>query len=448
MLKLALLVALTLATEKPTATPFEAGVAALKAKQADRAIELLSKAAAADPRCVDCRWELGWAHYLKADWARVVELWEEVKRLNPRHPEVDRHLPAARAYLKAERAAASAASSAPATIEEPAAKPGRRVRIRAVGDIMLGTLFPEGYLPPEDGAGLLEDVGPWLRDADLTFANLEGPLCDEGETKKCRPNAKPGSCYAFRSPTRYGAHLKRAGIDMVSTANNHAEDFGVPCRIETEATLDKLGIAYSGRPGTVASLSHDGLKIAMIGFHSSRSGHYLNDHDSAAALVAGLAAEHDLVIVSFHGGAEGSRALHVPEGGETFYGEDRGDLRVFSHRVVDAGADLVIGHGPHVLRGMEIYRDRLIAYSLGNFATYGRFNLSGYLGVGAVLEVELDSRGHFVAGKLLPTRQDGKGVAVRDPAGKAIGLVRRLSKQDFPKHGVVVAKDGSIAAQR
>ena len=150
--------------------------------------------------------------------------------------------------------------------------------------------------------------------------------------------------------------------------------------------------------------------------------------------------------MSFHGGAEGNKALHVPHGKETFYGENRGDLRTFTHMAIDAGADLVLGHGPHVLRAMEVYNGRLIAYSLGNFATYGRFNLSGNLGIGAVLEVELSKDGEFLGGKLLPTAQEGRGRPVRDSKARAVDLVRMLSKKDFPKRHVRVAKDGSLSA--
>ena len=151
--------------------------------------------------------------------------------------------------------------------------------------------------------------------------------------------------------------------------------------------------------------------------------------------------------MSFHGGAEGNKALHVPHGQETFYGENRGNLRAFTHMAIDAGADLILGHGPHVLRGMEVYSGRLIAYSLGNFATYGRFNLSGNLGIGAVLEVELDKEGKFIGGKLLPTAQEGRGRPIRDNKARAIDLVRMLSSQDFPKTHVRVAKDGSLSTK-
>lgn len=429
--------------QDPAEAHFQAGLAALKAKDAPTAVAELGACVAADPARVDCRWELGWAHWIRGDWAAVVAQWEEVKRLEPGHANVDDQLATARGHLQVQRIVEASAAKAPDTLR-PKAPEGASVRIRAVGDVMLGTAFPEGVLPPDDGEGLLDAVAPLMRDADLTFANMEGPLCDEGETTKCKEGS---NCYAFRSPTRYGRYVAEAGVDLASTANNHANDFGESCRLATEQTLDKLGIAHSGRPGTIASVTSNGLRVGMIGFHTSDTGHNLNDTDTAVALVRAVAAEHDLVIVSFHGGAEGGKALHVPHGKETFYGEDRGDLRAFTHAVVDAGADLVIGHGPHVARAMEVYNDRLIAYSLGNFATYGRFNLSGYLGVGLVLEATLDAQGRFVDGRILPTLQAGEGVPAPDPEGRAIDLVRQLSAEDFPTTGVIVAKDGRIGAR-
>jgi poly-gamma-glutamate capsule biosynthesis protein CapA/YwtB (metallophosphatase superfamily) len=322
--------------------------------------------------------------------------------------------------------------------------PDTTLRVRAVGDIMLGSDFPEGFLPPDDGVGSLLAVMRLLEDADLTFANLEGPLCDGGQTEKCNPNKPPGSCYAFRSPTRYGQYLKEAGIDVVSTANNHAVDFGEDCRAETERTLDALGIAHSGRPGDVASLELRGLKVGLIAFHVKETGHWLNDHESAARLVRELDATHDLVLVSFHGGAEGRNALHVVDGPELYLEENRGDLKAFARAVIDAGADLVIGHGPHVLRGLEIYRDRLVMYSLGNFATYGRFNLSSTLGIGAVIEASLDREGRFLGGQIHPTRQVGKGTVERDPERKGVELIRLLTSEDFPQSGPVLRADGAI----
>jgi poly-gamma-glutamate capsule biosynthesis protein CapA/YwtB (metallophosphatase superfamily) len=314
--------------------------------------------------------------------------------------------------------------------------------LRAVGDLMIGSEFPEPMLPPNDAAHYFDGVVDLLKDADVTFGNLEGPLCDSGTTDKCKPGQ---NCYAFRSPTRFVNLYKAAGFDVMSTANNHAEDFGVDCRIVTENTLKGAGIVYSGRPGTIAELEVKGVKIAVIGFHTSTNSHYVNDHETAAALVKGLKANHDLVFVSFHGGAEGSKATHVMKGEEMFYNENRGDLPKFARVVIGAGADLVLGHGPHVLRAMEVVDGHLVAYSMGNFGTYGRFNLTGPMGVSEVLEVTLDNQGKLVSGKIIPVKQEGDGIPVKDPAGQAIGIIRSLSEADFPETAPVIAQDGTFA---
>lgn len=423
----------------------EQGTAALRAKDAPLAIAHLSACVKKEPNRVDCNWELGWAHYLASEWEEVIAVWETVQRLDPRHEDVERRLGDARNQLELRRKLDAMAKQAPSKVEARP-PPDVSLRLRAVGDVMLGTDFPEGYMPPEDGALMLAGVKDWLTDADLTFINLEGPLCDNPKpSDKCR---RSKNCYAFRTPTRYVKYLVETGVDLASTANNHSGDFGEECRRETEAALDGVNIKWSGAPGTIASMEKNGLKIAMVAFHTSVATNNVNDHATAAALVKAADLNHDLVIVSFHGGAEGAKATNVPNGREVFFGEDRGDLRTFTHLVIDAGADLVLGHGPHVLRAMELYNDRLIAYSLGNFATYGRFSLGGALGIGAVLEVVMDGEGRFVSGKVLPTRQAGKGVPEKDPNGTAIKYIRLLSEEDFPTTGVIVDAEGNLAPRQ
>lgn len=414
------------------------GVQALTAKDTKTAVQSLRACVHADPDRVDCHWQLGWAYSLQNRWTDALAQWTEVEKLAPAYPELAAALSQAKAQAALEaRLAAPSPSSA-----RPPPPADATLRLRAVGDVMLGTDFPEGLLPPDDGKGVLAGVLPLLQDADLTFVNAEGPLCDSGTTNKCR---KSGNCYAFRSPTRYGAYLKEAGVDLASTANNHSGDFGEECRRETEKTLDALGIAWSGPPGSVASVEKNGLRLGLVAFHTSPACNYLNDTETAAALVGSVAQTHDLVVVSFHGGAEGSAALHVPAGRELFFGEDRGDLRVFTHAMVDAGADLILGHGPHVARAMEFYQDRLIAYSMGNFATHGPFNLKGPQGLGMVLEVKLASDGRFLEGRVIPTMQEGRGFVIPDPKGQVLEWVRTLSAEDFPGSGVLLAPDGTLS---
>jgi hypothetical protein len=156
----------------------------------------------------------------------------------------------------------------------------------------------------------------------------------------------------------------------------------------------------------------------------------------------------DLLLVTFHGGAEGVGALRTGEAAESLGREPRGDLRRWARAVIDAGADGVIGHGPHVLRGMEFYRDRLIAYSLGNFATYRGFNLTGPLGITGVLQLEFAGDRTLRAARLIPMKQLPRQGPAPDPDGTAIHLVRRLSAEDFGPTAAVVTESGEILPPR
>jgi poly-gamma-glutamate capsule biosynthesis protein CapA/YwtB (metallophosphatase superfamily) len=319
------------------------------------------------------------------------------------------------------------------------------ITLAAVGDIMLGSTWPDAsLLPPNDGANLLDEVKPFLSSADIAFGNLEGPMIDGGTSLKCPPER--ANCYAFRVPTRYGRYLRDAGFDVMSLANNHALDFGAEGRLSSARTLDAVGIAHSGAVGDIARLTVRGKKIALIAFATYDTSYNLNKVEAAIKVVAELVATSDIVIVSFHGGAEGAARQRVPYGAEMFFGENRGDLRRFARAMIDAGADLVIGHGPHVVRGMEIYRNRLIAYSLGNFATYGRFNLTGPLGLSLVLRVRFAMDGTFLGGKIIPVKQEKPGGPRLDPEGEIIPLVRQLSLQDFGASAAKVADDGTLSA--
>ncbi|MGH8223691.1 MAG: CapA family protein, partial [Woeseiaceae bacterium] len=261
----------------------------------------------------------------------------------------------------------------------PERSPDLRLTVAAVGDIMLGTDYPENHLPDDDGVSFLQAVTPMLESADLAIGNLEGVLLDGGEpAKDCR---NPKACYLFRSPSRYVEHLVAAGFDVMSVANNHARDFGEDGRTATMQTLANAGILHSGREGDFASFEVSGLTVAFLAFSVTRGSNLLHDYDAAVASVAGFAATHDIVIVSFHGGAEGLNVERLPFAEEEYYGEPRGDVVKFARMTVDAGADLVLGHGPHVIRGMELYADRLIAYSLGNFATYYGISVEGPRGI-------------------------------------------------------------------
>jgi hypothetical protein len=323
------------------------------------------------------------------------------------------------------------------------------ITIAAVGDIMLASPFPnESRMPPNDGDGMLKDVTPLLSAADIAFGNLEGPMIDGGGSSKCSPGST--RCFAFRMPTRYGKYLKEAGFDVMSTANNHASDFGDAGRASTRKVLDDLGIKHAGSDKAQFSTTYldvRGKKVAFIGFAHNNLVPNVNDLDNARRLVEAADKTADIVVVSFHGGAEGTGAQHVPNRTEIFAGEARGNLPAFAHTVIDAGADLVLGHGPHVMRGMEIYKDRLISYSLGNFATYGWFQLAAETGLTMILEVKIGADGKFLGGKINAGRQEGRGIPVLDKSGESIRVVRSLSEADFGANAPKIADDGTITAK-
>jgi poly-gamma-glutamate capsule biosynthesis protein CapA/YwtB (metallophosphatase superfamily) len=312
-----------------------------------------------------------------------------------------------------------------------------------VGDIMPGTDFPENVLPDDDGLSFFDGVTEALTAPDVTFGNFEGVLMDGGEpVKQCKDKR---ICYLFRTPTRYARYLQLAGFDVMSLANNHARDFGEEGRSSSMAALDAEGIQHSGREGTVASFVSNGRRVAMVAFAPNVGSNSLNDPQIGLPLVSGLAAKHDIVIVSFHGGAEGNGAEKMPFTREIFAGEDRGNVVEFAHQMIDAGADIVLGHGPHVVRPMEIYRDRLIAYSLGNFATYYGISVEGIRGLAPILLATLDDEGKFVSGKIEATQQLRPAGPSIDPEKKVIALIRDLTAAAFPDGTLKIAEDGSLS---
>jgi hypothetical protein len=333
-----------------------------------------------------------------------------------------------------------------APLPEPPAplrdKSGLRVNIASVGDMMIGTDYPANHLPDDDGVGFLAGVAPVLSTADIAFGNLEGVLMDGGEpAKKC---SNPAACYLFRSPTRYAKHYRDAGFDVLSLANNHARDFGEEGRTSSMEALSLHGIAHSGREGTTAILQHGDISVAVLAYAVTKNSNMMLDYPLAFATIAAHAAEYDIVLVSFHGGAEGANVTHIPFAEEEYYGEPRGDVVYFARGAVDAGADLVIGHGPHVVRGMERYKDRLIAYSLGNFATYYGISVDGVKGVAPILSTTLDGNGVFIEGQITSTVQLRPGGPVIDPASRALNLMRSLSVDDFGNPGLALMPDGRL----
>jgi hypothetical protein len=348
----------------------------------------------------------------------------------------------------------------------PPPKPAS-LRLALVGDINLGTATLSDGVPPDSGRGLLDAARPALV-GDLVVGNFEGVLADTGTSDKCerlraadrpvrgkRPRrpvvdtatVRPG-CYAFRTPTALAPRLVEAGFTHLNLANNHANDYGPPGRGSTERILDSLGLRLYGPLGRIAidtvRRGDSVATVGLIGFATYPFAYDLLDIERSAQVVDSVRPLVDLLVVTFHGGAEGVRALRVPETAESLGREPRGELRRWARAVIDAGADAVVGHGPHVLRGIEFYRGRPIVYSLGNFLTYRGFNLDGPLGITGVLQLEFASDRRLRRARLVPMAQRPFAGPAPDASGEALELVRRLSAEDFGPSAARIEPDGAI----
>jgi poly-gamma-glutamate capsule biosynthesis protein CapA/YwtB (metallophosphatase superfamily) len=321
----------------------------------------------------------------------------------------------------------------------------RNIVITGVGDIMLGSSFPsENYLPPHDNPFLLlQSVADTLKDSNITFGNLEGSFLDYGEAaKKCKDTSL---CYLFRMPERYISALTASGFDMLSLANNHFGDFGLPSRNRTKKLLDSAGIQYAGlieHPWSI--FRKDSLLYGFCAFAPNSGTVNINDLAGDAAIVKMLADTCDIVIVSFHGGAEGKEFQNVPRKMELFHGEERGDVYKFAHLMIDSGADVVFGQGPHVTRAVEVYKDRFISYSLGNFCTYGRFNLAGPNGLAPIVKLNVDATGKFISGRIIPVMQPWPGGVRYDENRQVIKKIKELVAADIPESVIDISDNGKI----
>ncbi len=317
--------------------------------------------------------------------------------------------------------------------------------IIGVGDMMLGTNYPsKNYLPANGGRNLLSDVESILIDADVTFGNLEGTILDSGgKVKRC---SNPALCYAFRSPESYIEHYVNAGFDVLSIANNHTGDFGAEGRRRTKQVLKNANIDFAGLAGSdeYTVFEENGVKYGFAAFAPNTGTVDIRNISKAKQIVRKLESISDIVIVSFHGGAEGKKHQHTPCVTEKYVGENRGNVCKFAHAVVDAGADIVFGHGPHVTRAMELYNDRFIIYSLGNFCTYGRFNLRDAAGIAPIIKVYVDGTGAFSHGEITPIYQGKTHGPKIDRQNRAIRKLQELTQTDFPNSGLEIYDDGSI----
>jgi hypothetical protein len=334
-----------------------------------------------------------------------------------------------------------------------------RTRVCVGGDVTLGTNLDTAWA--KKGAdslyrtfglasqpeSLVVALRPLLVDCDVVILNVEGAIGEGWAPPKCGPRST--NCFAFRQPVTAAAALRSAvdsGAVLVGNlANNHSYDAGIEGRDTTIAYLERAGILVTGADTLATPVpTLYGDTLGVLGFYTDTTTPDARDLAAVRRHVARAVASYGAVIVTMHLGAEGPSAQRTRNAVERFLGLNRGNPVGFANAALQAGATLVVGHGPHVLRAGEWRGNRLVLYSLGNLLTYGPFRLRPPSDRAAVLHALIDSAGHVSAAKLRPTTQLSPGVLLPDSTNRAFVLIDSLSALDFPRTGVRIDGEGRI----
>jgi poly-gamma-glutamate capsule biosynthesis protein CapA/YwtB (metallophosphatase superfamily) len=311
-----------------------------------------------------------------------------------------------------------------------------------------GSNYPSRALPSQPGEQLdaereflFGNIKPFFGDTDILFGNFESTLTDYPYSAK---DTSQGMTFAFRTPPAYAQMLKQLGFNVLNVANNHSFDFGDQGFADTFANIEQAGMKAVGKKGQILYMTVNKIPMAFIGFSFLPDHNAMQDLTAAAALVREAKKQAKIVVVSVHAGAEGTDETHVANRTEYFFGEDRGNVVQFAHTVIDNGADLVLGHSPHVPRALELYQNKLIAYSLGNFIGYRTLSTVGSLGNSLILQAQLDAAGNFVGGRIIPVALDANGIPKLDDFFQSVVLIRNLTKTDFPQTPITIDDMGYI----
>lgn len=350
------------------------------------------------------------------------------------------------------QADAQPAPAAPKQAVAAPAVPSASYQIVGVGDIMMGSDWPLPILDPRvkpEGAAadvIGSELADLIKGADIAFGNFEGTIhASDSGAKACQ---NPRVCFTFRSPVFHASYLAKAGFDLLSNANNHARDFGEEGRRATYAHLTQAGMGVSSADQDGMRLAQkvlpDGTRVSLLAFGHNPGLMPVTNLDRVATLVKDASAKTDILIVSCHIGAEGRAFQRVTRANEQFLGENRGNPFAFARTAVDAGADLVLCHGPHVARAVNVYKGRFIAYSLGNFWTYGRFNLNGPNALAPLVDLRVDKSGALLSARIVSARQTRPGGPVLDPTLEAATVMAQLTAQDMPETGVRISQTGDV----
>lgn len=318
--------------------------------------------------------------------------------------------------------------------------------IVGVGDVMMGTNYPDTAmrLTADDAATLFAHAKPYISAADVAVCNLEGVLRDSAGTPKEVKNAE--ALHLFRMPERYAGRLSDAGFDFISIANNHARDFGYEGLQSTMRALEGEGLSCAGVLGACESavVERRGVKFGFVAIAPNALMVPLKSLSYTLKLVKRLDEECDVLIVSAHAGAEGNDCRHVTRDTETYFGENRGNIYHAAHALIDAGADVIFAHGPHVSRAVELYRNRFIAYSLGNFCTPYGVNILGSGGHAPLVEVKVTNKGEFIDGRIVAFMQYDRTGPKKARSNAVIDDIIALSHDDFPESPLKITSDGKI----
>ncbi len=321
------------------------------------------------------------------------------------------------------------------------------VRVCAGGDVTLGTNLDTTWVHTASGRvgrrvpalpapdSLLAPLRPLLADADVVLLNVEAAI---GEGPINRRKCAPGStaCFAFRSPVAAAAAMRNVAPGSArvigNLANNHARDDGDIGRRNTVRHLRAAGVAVTGMD-TIATpvVTARGDTVAFLGF-AQWTGPDPRNTPAVRRHVRRAASRYGRVVVTMHMGAEGRGRQNTPDAREIFHEEDRGNVVAFARAAVESGADLVIGHGPHVMRAAEWRGSALVFYSLGNLVTYGPFTMSEPLNRGGLACAVLDREGRILGAQLRSTVQRVPGLVSVDATHRAAVLTDSLGRIDFP----------------
>ena len=332
------------------------------------------------------------------------------------------------------------------------------VRFCAGGDVTLGTNLdtswtrlashrlrkPVAALPSPDS--LVSPLRTLFAGADFALLNVEGAIGEGAPPiEKCAKSI--GGCFALRMPSRAAQAIRGVtGRTVVANlANNHARDAGAEGLRETQRALEEAGVVVTGVDTLpTLSITQYGDTVAFIGFSTSGGGNDLRDLAAVRRHVSRAAIGNRRVVVTMHLGAEGAGAQRTLDSTERYFDASRGNPVAFAEAATAAGADLVIGHGPHVVRAAEWRGSSLVLYSLGNLVTYGPFSHREPMRRGVVACATVDGRGSVHDVRLHATSQRDPGRVSSDRSRRALTLIDSLSRLDFPHTGAHVKKDGAV----